>query len=669
MDNDLKKPYLTTVMTAATGYYHIFVLPYAASYHYFNPDSRFEFFVDDPDEFESIYADGLLKLRERLGDENLIISSLDINHLHPNHHQAVPRFFQTPEIETEFIYIGDVDVLILDSMITEQHKLNMEKNNLPFSNVIRKSTSNEIRPRLTGLHFSRYEAYYPLPLEKINQDDQIELDEFALHELVRAKIGDFEIKNNFRPPHGFHFSDKLDYWNSTSSMQVGLHLNYLPNYQLLRKTEYWRDMKSYFSEIFLTWLECLDRTMEVVWPNSTQLPIIKPIFEDDKWIGPGMNKDVDIIRGVRLARHQFLQTKSQQDSHLGKGSGAGEIFDFIEWCNENKIHSLLTITELTPIFITTILRLFKNIKMLVITPAKYDSDVFQFNNGMTNSELVKIEKISELSNEIINAKRDMIIIQPTQDDMKYNFSNCLDEIRIGIDNGVRYFGVVTANIPTEVNISTDIGTLHNFDLRHDLIPTKSFCLNNKILKMVTGFGKNVVSKETRVYLKIYKINEIDKIKPDENEIPLLKDFIDLFKEGKYNEFNNLFEIFHNRFENMMGLKAMAVRSYYLSNKYQKCIDNCDAWGEWPNDPIVALFKARAQRNSGLVDEAIKTYLHQLKIQPDNSNSLIECVRAMMGQNLYKESEKIIAMYIEQTRDKNAVGELSKILDLKKNKER
>jgi len=56
VDNDLKKPYLTTVMTAATGYYHIFVLPYAASYHYFNPDSRFEFFVDDPDEFESIYA-------------------------------------------------------------------------------------------------------------------------------------------------------------------------------------------------------------------------------------------------------------------------------------------------------------------------------------------------------------------------------------------------------------------------------------------------------------------------------------------------------------------------------------------------------------------------------------------------------------------------------------
>mgnify|MGYP000471487930 CR=1 FL=1 len=33
--------------------------------------------------------------------------------------------------------------------------------------------------------------------------------------------------------------------------------------------------------------------------------------------------------------------------------------------------------------------------MLVITPAKYDSDVFQFNYGMTNSELVKIEKISE----------------------------------------------------------------------------------------------------------------------------------------------------------------------------------------------------------------------------------------------------------------------------------
>jgi hypothetical protein len=647
--------YRTTVLTAATGYYHVFVLPYVASYHFFNPDSRFEFFVDDPEEFESQYCEGLKILRNRLGEENLIISSPNTDHLHPNHHQAVPRFFQTPTVETEFIYIGDVDVLILDSMITGQHEMNMERNNLPFSNVLRdEDPAHEVRPRLTGLHFSKYEAYFPLPLEEINPEDQIELDEFALYELVKAKIGDFQIEHRFRPPHGFHFSDKLDYWNRGSSRQVGLHLSYLPNYQLLRETEYWKEIRGCFSQIFLTWLDCLDRTIEVLWPDLSGLPIVKPWFIDGRWIGPGINREVDVIQGVRLVRHQFLQVKSQQDSHLGEGSEAGQIFNFIDWCDKNKIRSIMSISELTPLFLTTILGCFEEIKMLVISPGRFDSDVFHFDNGTTNSELVQLTESEQISNELSKGGIDLAILQPTSDE-DFGFIECLDRIRKGGNGKVRFIGMINANMPTEEGISTDIGTLHNFNLRHDAMPIGVFCLNNKMMKMVTGFGKDKITKEVRVYLYVYNIDELDELQPDNTEIPTLEDFIGLFKAEKYNKFIQVYEAFPNRFDKMLGLKHMTIRSYYLTERYAKCVGLCDTCLNW--DPLALLFKARAQRNCGLVEEAIDTYTKQLETQPYNTNSLIECVMLMLSLDLQQEVREMISNHIEQTRDRAAVEDL------------
>ncbi len=653
-ENERQKDFRTTVLTAATGYYHVFVLPYAASYHYFNPDSRFEFFVDEPEEFEMQYKEGLEILRERLGRENLVISSPNTDHLHPNHHQAVPRFFQIPTVETEFIYIGDVDVLVLDSMITQQHVLNMERNELPFSNVLRTENPNEKRPRLTGLHFSRYEAYYPLPLEKINLEDQVELDEYALYELVRAKVGDFRIEHRFRPPHGFHFSDKLDYWDRGSSRQVGLHLHYLQNYQLLRETVYWKEIRDCFSPIFLTWLDCLDRTIEVLWPDSLGLPIIKPWFLDGKWIGPGINREVDIIQGVRKVRHQFLQTKSQKESHLGEGSEAGQIFNFIDWCGENDIRSIISISELTPLFLTTISRCFEKIKMLVVSPERFDYDIFQYDHGTAISELIQISKSSQIEDEISKGDVDLAILQPINKE-SIGVVECLDRIRNGRSERIRYFGIINANLSSEEWVSSDLGDLYNFNLRHDVKPKAVFCLNNRILSMVTGFSKDVVSKEVRVYLNVYDIEELGGLNPDRDEMPTLTDLIEIFKNEEYNNFIQIYESFPNRLENIIGLVHMAIRSYYLTDRYEKCIRLCDYCDR--EDPLALLFKARSQRNSTLRVEAIATYVKQLEIQPYNTNSLIECVMIMLSLDLRKEIKELISDHIEQTRDRAVVDEL------------
>ena len=137
--------------------------------------------------------------------------------------------------------------------------------------------------------------------------------------------------------------------------------------------------------------------------------------------------------------------------------------------------------------------------------------------------------------------------------------------------------------------------------------------------------------------------------------------IGIFKNGDYNNYIQIFESFPNRFENMIGLTHMAIRSYYLTDRYDKCIalcDNCDF-----EDPLALLFKARSQRNSTLREEAIESYLKQLEIQPYNSNSLIECVMIMLSLDLQKESKELIANHIEQTRDRDTVDELVKKYEL------
>ncbi|MFM5247445.1 hypothetical protein, partial [Aeromonas caviae] len=95
------------------------------------------------------------------------------------------RFIDPPELKAEYIYIGDIDLLILDD-IMKVHTTLMENSGLSYSNIIRKDSIGTNAPRLSGLHFCYFDDYFPLP-DLSDIDLTTANDEFVLYEIMRRK--------------------------------------------------------------------------------------------------------------------------------------------------------------------------------------------------------------------------------------------------------------------------------------------------------------------------------------------------------------------------------------------------------------------------------------------------------------------------------------------------
>lgn len=190
------------IFTYADVSYDIFVLPYIAFALNSNPGVRVEVAVEDIDNFNSKYKAGIGQLRESFGDAFLIRQSKVIEakiDCTPN----VIRFIEHPETCAEYIYIGDIDLMILEDVF-KIHTQYIEKYDLPFSNVIRQPVKDN-QPRLTGLHFCRFEQMYPLPdlsdidLKKMN-------DEHVLYLIMKRKGAMVPESFKLRPECGVHLS-------------------------------------------------------------------------------------------------------------------------------------------------------------------------------------------------------------------------------------------------------------------------------------------------------------------------------------------------------------------------------------------------------------------------------------------------------------------------------
>jgi len=118
------------------------------------------------------------------------------------------RFVETPQTKCEYLYIGDIDLLVFDD-VSKIHLELIEKNSLPFSNILRREYAESEAPRLSGLHFCRYDDYYPLPdLEDL--DLAFENDENVLYEIMRRKGMMVPKEFQTRPECGIHMSLNRD---------------------------------------------------------------------------------------------------------------------------------------------------------------------------------------------------------------------------------------------------------------------------------------------------------------------------------------------------------------------------------------------------------------------------------------------------------------------------
>ena len=110
------------------------------------------------------------------------------------------RFISKPINKAKYLYIGDIDVIVLDD-ICSLHIPNIEKYNLDYSNIKRKKLN-----KLSGLHFIEYDKMYPICLKNINVQNDI--DENILFQLMKNKGYKIPDENicTFRPIAGIHIS-------------------------------------------------------------------------------------------------------------------------------------------------------------------------------------------------------------------------------------------------------------------------------------------------------------------------------------------------------------------------------------------------------------------------------------------------------------------------------
>lgn len=110
------------------------------------------------------------------------------------------RFITEPQTVADYIYIGDVDIIMLQKDFHVAHLEHMKRTNLDYSNCVRPGTK-----RMSGLHFTKFSAYFPLP--DLSGIDITKNDEVVLYEILRLKGVEVEPKIEwFRPVHGIHAS-------------------------------------------------------------------------------------------------------------------------------------------------------------------------------------------------------------------------------------------------------------------------------------------------------------------------------------------------------------------------------------------------------------------------------------------------------------------------------
>lgn len=187
--------------TLATKFYHNFIPLYIYFAACSNSGAAFEILTDALQDTIDKHGKSIAWLEEYF-HISIKIRSLDNISQKPSMDNSY-RFIVEPLTNSEYVYIGDIDILILED-IYQSHSKVFEAG-LPYSNVIRKGSK-----RLTGLHFTRRSSYYPLPrvddlVEKISNDEALLYAICERKGILYDNSVYFALKKS-RPVHGIHMS-------------------------------------------------------------------------------------------------------------------------------------------------------------------------------------------------------------------------------------------------------------------------------------------------------------------------------------------------------------------------------------------------------------------------------------------------------------------------------
>lgn len=224
------------IYTVANKEYQFFAPLYIYSALRSNPKSIVEIGLENPEQYKKDNSEMIGILQDRFGDK-FTFSEVNFQNKLP----GAVRFINEPTSidSADYVYIGDIDILIFDENVKEMHLSNMNDNEAPFSNIIRPSEqTQEDYHRLSGLHFSPIDIQYPLPdlsdLDYSIDNNIYGADEHILYKIMKKNGYMISTDMNFRPVHGIHmrksehpfgrrsgiFGPKLSFEELTNNNQI-----------------------------------------------------------------------------------------------------------------------------------------------------------------------------------------------------------------------------------------------------------------------------------------------------------------------------------------------------------------------------------------------------------------------------------------------------------------
>lgn len=248
-----------TIYVTANRLYEPFILPFIAACLLHNPNSHVEIGVEQAEETYRHYAAGLDYIQAHISGA-FSLHSVDFNEASPNN----IRFLTPPKTQADFVYIGDIDILILES-IAPWHMQHMKETGQPFSNIKRTG-----KKALSGLHFSKWEALYPLPNLSGLANPRTHPDEALLYEIITRLGHKIPSENKFkRPLHGFHMSlnRRPRRWGINDKSQGSFLQNRLHAYKILRGHKAWTGLWPHFDISYQRLFALLDYEVEAHAPN------------------------------------------------------------------------------------------------------------------------------------------------------------------------------------------------------------------------------------------------------------------------------------------------------------------------------------------------------------------------------------------------------------------
>lgn len=157
-----------------------------------------------------------------------ICNEIDTTLLPKNIQANALRFVLEPSTKMDYVYISDIDIIVLESNILDTHLKIMKENKLPYSNIIRPNSQ-----RLSGLHFTPWENYYPI--KKYNHlNGYLNHDEVFLFHLIKERFPNLSNTSQLRPVHGIHVSPNRE--PSSDGPDWGMHDNRKDGWMKLRNS-------------------------------------------------------------------------------------------------------------------------------------------------------------------------------------------------------------------------------------------------------------------------------------------------------------------------------------------------------------------------------------------------------------------------------------------------